>query len=139
MINLVPETYSAPPSARRRYIWRSMTMLAVLMAAFVVFYAAGGGDPERFALNLAMVLLCVGFVVAASYETIVLIRSLDELQQRIHILAWAIGLAAAVIVAFSWGFASALLPLPRFDPILSVLIAVPGYYLSLFFVSRHYR
>lgn len=139
MINLVPETYSAPPSARRRYIWRTMTMFVVMMMAFVVFYAAGGGDPERFALNLAMVLLCVGFVMAASYETIMLIRSLDELQQRIHILAWAIGLGAAVMVVFSWGFASVLLPIVRFEPIFSVLIAVPGYYLSLFFVSQHYR
>ncbi|MFN3835530.1 MAG: hypothetical protein ACK4NO_06485 [Glycocaulis sp.] len=138
MINLVPETYSAPPSARRRYIWRSMTMLAVLMAAFVVFYVVGGGEPERFALNLAMVLLCVGFVAAASYETIVLIRSLDELQQRIHILAWAIGLGAAVMVTFCWGFASVLLPIAPFEPIFSVLIAVPGYYVSLFVLSRYY-
>ena len=103
MINLVPETYSAPPAARRRYIWRSMTMFGLLMIAFTGFHAVGGGPPERFGLNLAMVLLCIGFVLAASFETVVLIRSLDELQQRIHILAWAIGLGAAVTVAFLLG------------------------------------
>ncbi|KPP81756.1 MAG: hypothetical protein HLUCCA04_08105 [Oceanicaulis sp. HLUCCA04] len=139
MINLVPETYSAPPAARRRYIWRSMTMFGLLMIAFTGFHAVGGGPPERFGLNLAMVLLCIGFVLAASFETVVLIRSLDELQQRIHILAWAIGLGAAVTVAFCWDLASTWLPVVMFEPIFTVLIAVTGYYLSLFLVSRHYR
>lgn len=139
MINLVPETYSAPPAARRRYIWRTTAMLVLLMGAFVAFYAMGGGQPERLGLNLAMVLICIGFVIAATFETVVLIRALDELQRRIHILSWAIGLAAAAIVVFCWGFASNLLPITPFDPTLTVLIAVPGYYISLFFVSQSYR
>lgn len=138
MINLVPETQTAPPAARRRYIWRSMTLVAVMLVAFIGFYAIGGGEPDRPVLNLAMVALCVAFVLAGTYETVALIRSLDELQQRIHILAWAIGLGAAVIVTFSWGFASVLVPIARFDPVFTVLIAVPGYYIALFLLGRRY-
>lgn len=138
MINLVPETQTAPRAARRRYIWRSMTLVAVMLVAFIGFYAIGGGEPDRPVLNLAMVALCVAFVLAGKYETVALIRSLDELQQRIHILAWAIGLGAAVIVTFSWGFASVLVPIARFDPVFTVLIAVPGYYIALFLLGRRY-
>ena len=115
MINLVPETYSAPPSARRRYIWRTIALVSVMLVAFVAFYALGGGEPDRPVLNLTMVGLCLAFVAAGTNETVVLIRSLDELQQRIHILAWAIGMSAAVLVAFSWGFASIILQIAGFD------------------------
>ncbi len=139
MINLVPETYTAPPAARRRYIWRSTALVLLMVPAFIVFYAVGGGQPERFGLNLFMVGLWCAFLLAAVYETVALIRALDELQQRIHILSWAIGLCAAIMMSFAWSFAHAVLPIARFEPIFSVLIAVPGYYLSLFFVSRHYR
>lgn len=138
MINLVPETHTAPPAARRRYIWRTMTLVAVMLVAFIGFYAIGGGQPDQWGLNLAMVALCVAFVLAGTYETVALIRSLDELQQRIHILAWAIGMSAAVIVAFCWGFASIILQIVRFDPMLTVLIAVPGYYIALFLLGRRY-
>lgn len=138
MINLVPETHTAPPAARRRYIWRTMALVAVMLVAFTGFYAMGGGQPDRPVLNLAMVALCVAFVLAGTNETVALIRSLDELQQRIHILAWAIGMSAAVIVAFCWGFASIILQIVRFDPMLTVLIAVPGYYIALFLLGRRY-
>lgn len=139
MINLVPETYSVPPSARRRYIWRSTAAVAVMLAAFIVFYAVGGGATERPGLNLFMAGLWTAFLLFAVYETVALIRSLDELQQRIHILSWAISLAAALLVGFIWSFAHAVLPIARFEPAFAALVAMPAYYISLFLVSRHYR
>jgi zinc transporter ZupT len=139
MINLVPETYSAPPAARRRYMWRTTALGLALFASLAVFFAIGGGQPDRPGLNIAMSVLCTVFVLASSYEIVTLIRALDELQQRIHILSWAIGCAAAVIVAFCWGFVGSLLPVTGFDPIFTVLIAVPGYYASLFVLSQRYR
>ena len=138
MINLLPETYSAPPSARRRYIWRTTALILAVLALQAGYYMAGGNPGEASPPNLAMLVICIAFVAAASYEIIVLIRALDELQQRIHILAWAIGGCLAVTVVFLWGVATTLVGAPPFEPIMSVLVAVPGYYASLFLLGRRY-
>ena len=139
MINLVPETYSAPPAARRRYIWRTMAMLFVLIALFTGFYALGGEEGGSGPLNVAMMAVCIAFTAGSIYELVTLIRELDELQQRIHILAWAIGCGLAVTVTFLWGVATVLVGAPAFESMMAVVVAVPGYYLSLFFVSQSYR
>ena len=91
MINLIPETYTAPASARRRYVWRSLAMVAALLAVFVVFFALTAARPDLAGLNLAMVVICAIFMAAATYEFVVLMRSLDELQQRVHVTSLAIG------------------------------------------------
>lgn len=138
MINLVPETYSAPPAARRRYIWRTTAMMLVVVVLSAGFYALGGGEQGAGALNLAMLAVCIAFAAAATYELIALIRALDELQQRIHILAWAIGCGLAVMVSFLWGVASVLTGAPAFESMMSVVVATPSYYISLFVLSRRY-
>lgn len=138
MINLVPETFSAPPAARRRYVWRTTTLTGITLVLLISFLAAGGGSPGKPVLNLTAMSVCIVFVLAANYEIVVLIRALDELQQRLHILSWALGCALAVTVSFLWGLASKLIGAPPFDPIFTVVIAVPGYYISLFFAARHF-
>jgi hypothetical protein len=137
MINLVPETYSAPPAARRRYIWRTMAMLAALLALFAGYYALGGGAGTH-SLNIAMLVISIVFVAGATYEIVILIRALDELQQRIHILAWAIGGCLAVTVMFLWGVATVLVGAPVFEPVMSVVMATLGYYISLFLLGQRY-
>ncbi|WP_439633277.1 hypothetical protein [Glycocaulis sp.] len=139
MINLVPETYSAPPSARRRYIWRTMAMLVAVLALHAGYYVVGGEPGEAGPLNLAMLAICIVFVAGGSYEIITLIRALDELQQRIHILAWAVGGCLAVTVMFLWGLATVLIGAPVLEPIMSVVLATLGYYVSLFWFSRQYN
>ena len=88
---IMPETATAPPSARRRYAWRS-GVLATLVALTIVAMA--------HELGSGLGLLCAFVVLFALgvYEFIVLIRSLDELQQRLHVLALAIagGLVASL-------------------------------------------
>lgn len=138
MINLVPETYSAPPAARRRYIWRSSVLVVLQLALFIAYYALGGGDETVGGLDVAMMAITVLFVGAATYEIVMLIRALDELQQRIHILSWAIACALAVSVSFLWGVASVLVSAPSLDPILTMVIAVPAYYVVLFAAGRHF-
>ncbi|MGP1276412.1 MAG: hypothetical protein ACQRW7_13440 [Caulobacterales bacterium] len=138
MINLVPETYSAPPAARRRYIWRSSALVVLQLVLFIAYYALGGGDETVGGLDVAMMAITVLFVGAATYEIVMLIRALDELQQRIHILSWAIACALAVSVSFLWGVASVLVSAPSLDPILTMVIAVPAYYVVLFAAGRHF-
>ncbi|WP_429912375.1 hypothetical protein [Glycocaulis sp.] len=138
MINLLPETYSAPPSARRRYIWRTTALILVVLALQTGYYVAGGDPGGASPLNLAMLAICVVFVAAASYEIVILIRALDELQQRIHILAWAIGGCLSVTLMFLWGLATVLTGLPAFEPVMSVAVAALGYYVSLFLLGRSY-
>jgi hypothetical protein len=138
MINLIPETYTAPPSARRRYVWRSFAMVGALLIAFIAFFGLTAFRPDLAWLNVAMVLICTVFVGAATYEFVVLMRSLDELQQRVHITSIAIGFGAGVMIALLWRFASALLPIPLFDPLFTFVLAIAGYYIALFFTARRF-
>lgn len=135
MINFVPETQTAPPSARRRYIWRSILIVAVVFT--VVFALAwlrpGGGLWPMFAAFLAVAGLAFG-----TYEFVVLMRALDELQQRIHMMALAIGCGGTVMVVSGLAVASALLQWGSVEPALTVVIAVAGYYVSLFALTRRY-
>ncbi|TRO96842.1 hypothetical protein FKB34_02440 [Glycocaulis profundi] len=138
MINLIPETYTAPASARRRYVWRSLAMVAALLAVFVLFFALTAARPDLAGLNLAMVVICAIFMAAATYEFVVLMRSLDELQQRVHVTSLAIGFGGAVMIMMLWAFASALLAIPLADPVFTFVLAILGYYIALFFTGRRF-
>lgn len=139
MINLVPETHTAPPAARRRYIWRLMAMSLLVLGAFVLFYGLGGGAPDTPGLNLGMLVVCTAFMAVGTWEFVVLIRALDELQQRVQILSLAIGCGVAVLMMTLLGVWATLRDAQPVNPIFVMLLAVPGYYLSLFVVGRHYR
>jgi Kef-type K+ transport system membrane component KefB len=138
MINLIPETYTAPASARRRYVLRSLAMVAALLVVFVLFFGLTAARPDLAWLNLAMVVICAIFMAAATYEFVALMRSLDELQQRVHVTSLAIGFGAAVMITMLWAFASALLAIPRADPVFTFVLAILGYYIALFFTGRRF-
>jgi Kef-type K+ transport system membrane component KefB len=135
MINLVPETHTAPPAARRRYIWRSMGLVAAVMVAVLalVLLAPDGGFWRMLAALLAVAGLALGV-----YEFIVLMRALDELQQRIHMMALAIGCGGAVMIVSGLAVVSALMQWGSVQPALTVVIAVAGYYVSLFALTRRF-
>lgn len=135
MINLVPETHTAPPSARRRYIWRSMAIVAAVMSAVLalVLLAPDGGIWRMLAAALAV----AGFAFGV-YEFVILMRALDELQQRIHMMALAIGCGGAVMIVSGLAVVSALMQWGAIQPALTIVIAVAGYYVSLFALTRQY-
>ncbi len=135
MINLVPETHTAPPAARRRYIWRSMAILAAVMMAVIalVWLAPQSSLWPRLVAVLAVAGLAIG-----TYEFAVLMRALDELQQRIHMMALAIGCGGAVMIVSGSAVLSVLLQWEAFEPAFTVVIAVPGYYIFLFVLSRRF-
>lgn len=135
MINLVPETHTAPPSARRRYIWRSMGIVAAVMGGVLalVLLAPDGGMWRMLAAALAV----AGFALGV-YEFVVLMRALDELQQRIHMMALAIGCGGAVMIVSGLAVVSALMQWGAIQPALTIVIAVAGYYVSLFALTRRY-
>lgn len=135
MINLVPETHTAPPSARRRYIWRSMGMLAIAMTGVLAlaWLAPDGGVWPLIVAGLLVAGLAFGV-----YEFVVLMRALDELQQRIHMLALAIGCGGAVMIVTALALVTVVLQWGSVEPALTVLFAVVGYYGSLFALSRQY-
>ncbi|MCC5996560.1 MAG: hypothetical protein JJU18_09360 [Oceanicaulis sp.] len=135
MINLVPETHTAPPAARRRYIWRSMAMLAVVMSAVIALIAQAPGSGIW---PMLVAVLAVAGLAFGTYEFVVLMRALDELQQRIHMMALAIGCGGAVIFVSGLAVVSVLLQWESFEPAFTVVIAVAGYYVSLFALTRRY-
>lgn len=130
---LLPETASAPPSARKRYGLR----LAVLLPIFIVCFVAGVSlHPSPLGLILQAVgMICVGGII---FEFIVLVRALDELQHRIHVTALAIAGGVLACLATAWGLLA--MGLGIVGP--NVTFALPAfgvlYYLALFLVSRRY-
>jgi hypothetical protein len=79
-----------------------MAMLAALLVVAAAFFERGFGRGSAPRLALAVVqALAMGGVIIAS---IVVIRRLDELQQRIHYEALALAFAATGTLISAWGF-----------------------------------
>lgn len=135
MINLVPETHTAPPSARRRYIWRSMGVLGAVMTGVLALVVLA---PEEGIWPILIAALAVSGLAFGVYEFVVLMRALDELQQRIHMMALAIGCGGAVMIVTAMALVTVVLQWGSVEPALTVLFAVVGYYGSLFALSRQY-
>jgi hypothetical protein len=135
MINLVPETHTAPPAARRRYIWRSIGIVAVAMTGVLAMITLAPADGAWRAMATLLALSGLGFGI---YEFVVLMRALDELQQRIHMMALAIGCGGAVMIVSAFALASALMHWDLVQPAFTVVFAVAGYYAALFVLSRRY-
>lgn len=137
MINLVPETHTAPPAARRRYIRRSLTMLAVFLMVIVLHGAAAGAWPQaEQALNLALAGLAGAFLLAGAWEMGALVRSLDELQQRVHLIAMALGYGGTFLAVVWWGLVAALTGWPALNPAIAIVLGVAAHYIALFFTAR---
>ncbi len=135
MINLVPETHTAPPSARRRYIWRSMGMLVIAMTCVL---AVDWLTPDGGIWPVIIAGLLVAGLAFGVYEFVVLMRALDELQQRIHMMALAIGCGGAVMIITALALVTMVLQWGSVQPAFTVVIAVAGYYVSLFALGRQY-
>jgi len=145
---LLPETYSAPPAARRRYALRSALTVLTAFAAAGLVMALGATIPETVRAAVLLLVVAAALLVFV-YEFVALLRSLDELQQRLHILACAIGAgAAALIVSLAgaaqllFGWESFNLPLTRLVTVLLPVLALPlagtVYYVAVFWLARRY-
>ena len=141
MINLIPESSSAPPAARKRYNTRSVLLSLVFVVCFPlsgILAGTGGSLWIAYAVFAASILS----VLALSYEFVCLMRSLDELQQRIHITALAIGFGFAGVAITLWGMASLVTDAAMFTADEAVFVlpaALIGYYAALHFFLRQYR
>lgn len=144
-MDLMPEASSAPPAARRRYKWRSLTS-GVL---FLTFYlgsqvAARAGLPP-------LVVLAAGYAGFAAllwliHEFVHLIRQLDELQQRIHVTALAMGFAGVAALLTTGGMTLTLWEFYSLRDDLAAIIAtqslplgILAYYIALHIVKRRYE
>lgn len=143
MINLIPESSSAPPKARRRYNRRSVA-LAVLMlpvTALGTWLAESDVAPALAAAGIAAILAVLAMF---AYEFTRLMRSLDELQYRIHLTALAVGLGSALLGLMALGVVSALTGLMSAKALaLIAVLAMPAalfvYYIFLHLGLRRYR
>lgn len=144
MINVIPEANSAPPAARRRYAWRTIPLSLIFTAGFLVTALSNvfgiSGPFQPWVILAAM--SCFMIIV---YEFITLMRSMDELQQRIHVTALAIGFGAVGILNFLIG-SFQLIYTPS-DPdellelvgVMSFPLAIMLYYLFIHIISGRYR
>lgn len=144
MKSLVPEASSAPPKARRRYAIRTIPLSLIFVFSFLatslskVFEMGGPFQPWLLIASTLSFLVIV-------FEFVVLMRSLDELQQRIHVTSLAIGFGAVGVLNFLIG-GFQLIYTPS-DPdellelvgVMSLPAAILIYYTFLHIISGRYR
>lgn len=144
-MDLMPEASSAPPAARRRYVWRSLT-LGVLFLPLYLGSQIIDAEGAPHALVLAMGYGGVLALLWLLYEFQHLIRQLDELQQKIHITALAIGFGMIGTLATVIGMTLELTNADNLSGGLTAVVAtltmpmgIAGYYIALHFVKRRYE
>jgi len=109
----------------------------------------GATIPETVRAAVLLLVVAAALLVFV-YEFVALLRSLDELQQRLHILACAIGAGAAALIVTLAGAAQLLLGWESFNPPLTRLLTVllpfltlplagTVYYGAVFWLARRYR
>ncbi|WP_421792684.1 hypothetical protein [Hyphobacterium sp.] len=144
-MDLMPEASSAPPQARRRYVWRSLISGFLFLPLYLgsQIYAEAGGNPTIALIAGYAGLFALLFLL---YEFYVLMRQLDELQQRIHVTALALGFGAVVTLMTILGMNLQLWSADALPGDLTALVttmAVPlglvFYYIALHIVKRRYE
>jgi len=117
-----------------RYILLALGAAAIIVAASFGEKAFERGSAPRIALAVLESLVTVAFIVGP----ILSIRRLDELQQRIHLIALAIAFAGTGIVVTTFGWLEAA-GLPHVDwglatwPLMTALWAI-----GFLFANRRY-
>lgn len=144
-MDLMPEASSAPPAARRRYKWRSLTAGALFLPLYIGSLIADAEGVFR------PVVLLAGHAGLAAllwliYEFIHLMRQLDELQQRIHIMSLAIGFGVVGTVLTTGGIMLTVWNVDAFRDGLTAKIAIQAlplgilaYYIALHVIKRRYE
>jgi hypothetical protein len=144
LINLIPESSSAPPAARKRYNRANIgiTVLFLPVMLGTTWLGETGASPVLIAVG---VVLTIGLIAALVYEFVRLMLALDELQNRIHVTALAIGFGAVTLTMLALGFIDVLLGFPNPGehwPVLAILMFPTGsfvYYIALHLILRRYR
>ncbi len=143
-MDLMPEASSAPPAARRRYKWRSLTAGLLFLPLYLgsqIADAEGVFRPFVLAAGHASLVALVWLI----YEFIHLMRQLDELQQRIHITSLAAGFGVVGTVLTTGGLmltvwnVDALPDLVAIVAIQALPLGVLTYYIALHVVKRRYE
>ena len=150
-MDLMPEASSAPPAVRKRYQWRSLTLSLVFLACYM-----GGrtmadvmDEPLPGQLVATLGVIALGWLL---YEFSLLLSKLDELQQRIHLTALALGFGAALTMICGFGLVAGILfgagepvEVPKVGDVSIVLASITlplgliAYYVALHFVKRRYE
>lgn len=144
-MDLMPEASSAPPAARRRYKWRSLTDGSLFLPLYLGSQIADAQDVFR------PLVLLVGHAGLAAlfwliYEFIHLMHQLDELQQRIHITSLAIGFGLVATLLMTGGMTLRIWNVDVLRDDLASIIAIQtlplgvlAYYIALHVIRRRYE
>lgn len=133
LMMFMPETASAPASARKRYAVRTLP----LMVGFILLYAGPEvldlGGLGQIAQMLSLV--CLVFVIG---EFIVLMRALDELQFKLQMIALAAAGGFVTVGATLWGMAALVFELREINSVFALPVFGLAYYACLFIVARRF-
>lgn len=127
---IMPETASAPPKARRRYVVNGSVAGALAVLATLLVHWEWVPEPVLLGMVAALCWLL--------WEFALLIKALDELQHRIHLTALALSGGVLAILSTSWAIWDVIWPLPDIMLAFGFPAFMLMYYIALFFVSRRY-
>ena len=126
----LPETASAPARARTRYTVAGALAGLVAVCSVALFHFGFAPAPVLLGAILGLIWLACEFVC--------LLRALDELQQRIHLMALACAGGVMAVSFTSWALAGLIWSVPT----LSIAVGMPAflglYYIALAILRRRY-
>ena len=107
------------PPAQRRYLWCSLTAMALFTIAVLVLSPHASGIERVQAISFTA--LTALPLIWVAYEFQRYVRALDELQSQIEMQSAAIGFGLALLIAAIWGLAETFNLVPR----ISLAMALP--------------
>lgn len=122
-----------PPT--RRLVAALVAYAALLLLSL---WLLGGGRFEGSTWRFAIALMPVPAAVAIVAVGMSVYRGMDELLQRIHLMALAVSFLGTVVSVFSWGFLEGV-GLPRLSGFVVFGVLVAGYLVGLAWARSRYR
>jgi hypothetical protein len=135
LYEILPESASAPVAARKRYFNRTLWPGLVMVIASLGVVVAPDTQLIRGGALGAIALMAAYM----SYEFLVLLRAMDELQRQIHITALAISGGAVSMMFSAIGVIEAYAETNLITSIFVFPIFLLGYYIGLLTISARYR
>ena len=115
-----------------------LALAAYVVALLASAWLLSGGRLDASPWRFAVVLLPLAPAAAIAVGGVGRYRRMDELEQRIHLMALAIAFTGTVVTTFAWGFLEGV-GLPPMGGFGAFAVLVSTYVLGLLWARSRYR
>jgi hypothetical protein len=126
-------TASHGPYFRRFWVWMSGYIVAIAAGAFLV-----SGPPRPDAAHLAAAIVPIVPMFLALFQTYSAVRSMDELQRRIHVEGLLLALVGTIAIVLGVGLLQMIAGIPTFTVFWLWIPICVLYALGVFCGQRRY-